>query len=145
MSTVDMSKIFDTQLHYNFTIISYGDNICNVFANIISETWQINCWKDWINLYKLKRVVCTNSKAKFLLHVVSVVICNDNKTNLLFIHGSSNEYIFICFLILRNKIKPKICLKVWWFSPVSFTNTTDRHYITEILLKVKLNTIILTP
>jgi hypothetical protein len=32
----------------------------------------------------------------------------------------------------------------WWFSPgppVSSTNKTDRHYITEILLKVALNTI----
>jgi hypothetical protein len=34
----------------------------------------------------------------------------------------------------------------WWFSPrtpVSYTNKTDRHDITEILLKVALNTIIL--
>jgi hypothetical protein len=32
----------------------------------------------------------------------------------------------------------------WWFSPdtpVSFTNKTDSHDITEILLKVQLNTI----
>ena len=28
-----------------------------------------------------------------------------------------------------------------WFSPVSSTNKTDRHNITEILLKVALNTI----
>ena len=28
-----------------------------------------------------------------------------------------------------------------WFSAVSFTNKTDRHEITEILLKVALNTI----
>jgi hypothetical protein len=36
----------------------------------------------------------------------------------------------------------------WWFSPgtlVSSTNKTDRHDITEILLKVALNTITLTP
>ena len=35
-----------------------------------------------------------------------------------------------------------------WFSPgtpVSSTNATDRHDITEILLKVALNTITLTP
>jgi len=35
-----------------------------------------------------------------------------------------------------------------WFSPgtlVSFTNKTDRHDITEILLKVALNTIKLNP
>jgi hypothetical protein len=29
----------------------------------------------------------------------------------------------------------------WWFSPVSCTNKTDHHHITEILLKVALNTI----
>jgi len=37
------------------------------------------------------------------------------------------------------------CLAIgWWFSPgtpVSSTNKTDRHDITEILLKVALNTI----
>jgi hypothetical protein len=36
----------------------------------------------------------------------------------------------------------------WWFSPgtpVSSTKNTDRHNITEILLKVALNTITLTP
>ena len=35
----------------------------------------------------------------------------------------------------------------WWFSPgtpVSPTNKTDRHDITDILLKVALNTLILT-
>ena len=35
-----------------------------------------------------------------------------------------------------------------WFSPgapVSYTNKTDRHIITELLLKVALNTITLTP
>jgi len=31
-----------------------------------------------------------------------------------------------------------------WFSPVSSTNKTDRHDITEILLKVALNTITAT-
>jgi hypothetical protein len=37
---------------------------------------------------------------------------------------------------------------VLWLSPstsVSSTNKTDRHYITEILLKVSLNTITLLP
>jgi hypothetical protein len=31
----------------------------------------------------------------------------------------------------------------WWFSPVSSTNKTDCHDITEILLKVALNTLTL--
>ena len=33
----------------------------------------------------------------------------------------------------------------WWFPPVSSTNKTDHHDIAEILLKVVLNTITLTP
>ena len=36
----------------------------------------------------------------------------------------------------------------WWFSPgtpISSTNKTDRHNVTEILLKVALNTITITP
>jgi hypothetical protein len=45
--------------------------------------------------------------------------------------------------------KPLVPIFQWlatcrWFSLVSSTNQTDRHYITEILLKVALNTIILT-
>jgi hypothetical protein len=38
----------------------------------------------------------------------------------------------------------KCVSELWWFSPgtqVSSTNKTDRHDITEILLKVALNTI----
>jgi hypothetical protein len=31
-----------------------------------------------------------------------------------------------------------------WFSPVSYINKTDRHDITEILLKMALNTMTLT-
>jgi len=45
----------------------------------------------------------------------------------------------------------KVCQSIvtgWWFSsdtPVSSTNKTDHHDIAEILLKVALNTITLTP
>jgi hypothetical protein len=37
----------------------------------------------------------------------------------------------------------KVCQRLagWWFCQVSSTNKTDRHDITEILLKVALNTI----
>ena len=55
----------------------------------------------------------------------------------------------------RGVLDTMLCCKVcqWlptgrWFSPctsVSSTNKTDRHDITEILLKVALNTITLTP
>jgi hypothetical protein len=40
----------------------------------------------------------------------------------------------------------KVCQRLatgQWFSPVSSTNKTDRHDITDILLKVALNTITL--
>ena len=42
----------------------------------------------------------------------------------------------------------ELTTKIHWFSPgnpVSSTNKTNRHVITEILLKVALNTITLTP
>jgi len=53
--------------------------------------------------------------------------------------------------LVHEQITIIACLRVHyagrWFSvgtPVSFTNKTDRHNITEILLKVALNTITLT-
>ena len=55
----------------------------------------------------------------------------------------------------RGGIDTSLCDKVcqslatdWWFSPftaISSTNKADRHNITEILSKVALNTITLTP
>ena len=49
---------------------------------------------------------------------------------------------------LRDVLDTSLCDKVcqWlatalWFSPVSSTNKTDGHNITEIVLKVALNTI----
>ena len=52
--------------------------------------------------------------------------------------------------VLDTTLCDKVCqwlVTGWWFSPcppVSSINKTDRHDITEILLKVVLNTIILT-
>ena len=43
----------------------------------------------------------------------------------------------VCQLLTENTCD----MRCRWFCPVSSTNTTDRHYITEILLKVALNTI----
>ena len=61
--------------------------------------------------------------------------------------------LFFTFIIPSSFVT--LCDKVcqWlatgrWFSqgpPVSFTNKSDRHDISEILLKVTLNTIIITP
>jgi hypothetical protein len=55
-------------------------------------------------------------------------------------------------LCIPNEYYTTLCDKVgqwlttgWWFSPISSNNKTDRHDITEILLKVALNTIILNP
>ena len=50
--------------------------------------------------------------------------------------------------VLDTTLCDKVCQ--WlvtgrWFSPVSSTNKTDHHDIAEILLKVALNTITLTP
>jgi hypothetical protein len=51
--------------------------------------------------------------------------------------------------VLDTTLCDQVCHRQWqvWFSlgtPVSSTNKTDRHNITEILLKVVLNTIALT-
>ena len=52
--------------------------------------------------------------------------------------------------VLDTTLRDKVCQSLTagrWFSPgtlVSFTNKTDRHDITELLLKVALNTITLT-
>ena len=58
----------------------------------------------------------------------------------------SNNYDKIVYRIFY--LHPYQCDKVcqwlatgWWFSPVSSTIKTDRHDITEILLKVAINTI----
>jgi hypothetical protein len=55
---------------------------------------------------------------------------------------SSNPALGEVYLIQHYVIK--FASDLQWFSPVSSTNKTDRHYITEILLKVALNTITLT-
>jgi hypothetical protein len=53
--------------------------------------------------------------------------------------------------VLDTILCDKVCWRLaagWWFSPVtpvSCTNKTDRHDIAEILLKVVLNTISITP
>ena len=63
--------------------------------------------------------------------------------------------LWVRILFRRGVLDTTLCDKVcqwlaagWWFSPgtpVSSTKKTDRHDITEILLKVALNTITLTP
>ena len=59
--------------------------------------------------------------------------------------------LWVRTLLRRGVLDTTLCDKVcqWlatgqWFSPVSSTNRTDRHDITEILLKVALNTITLS-
>jgi hypothetical protein len=54
--------------------------------------------------------------------------------------------------VLRGVLDTTLCDKVCqelaarrWFSSVFFNNKSDRHNITEILLKVALNIITLTP
>ena len=53
--------------------------------------------------------------------------------------------------VFNTTLCDKVCQRLaicWWFSPstpVSSTNKTDHHNITEILLKVALNTINPTP
>jgi hypothetical protein len=60
--------------------------------------------------------------------------------------------LWVGSLIMRGVLDTTLCVKICqrlatsqWFSPVSSTNKTDGHGITEILLKVALNTINLKP
>jgi hypothetical protein len=65
--------------------------------------------------------------------------------------GRDRMPLLVRILLRRCVLNATLCDKVchllatgWWFSPstpVSSTNTTDRHDIAEILLKVALNTI----
>jgi hypothetical protein len=57
-------------------------------------------------------------------------------------HGSW-IYNYLCNQCL-SPLMLRVCqwlVAGWWFSPVSFTNKTDCHDITEILLKASLSTI----
>ena len=59
-----------------------------------------------------------------------------------------NEYRITTGLKLEKDIITNFSVTGQWFSPgtpVSSTNKTDHHEITEILLKVALNTITITP
>ena len=60
--------------------------------------------------------------------------------------------LWVCILLIWGVLDTTLCDKVcqWlagglWFSPVSSTKKTDCHYISEILLRVALNTITLNP
>jgi hypothetical protein len=96
--------------------------------------------------------ICTNDRQ---LHQVYLQLVLKNINNYIFI-----SYNYLCYQCLspltlrvriplsRGVLDTKLCDKVWqwlaagrWFSLVSSTNKTDRHDITEILLKVALNTI----
>ena len=64
--------------------------------------------------------------------------------------GRCDRNRIIVGFVTTYAISDKVCQWLatgWWFSPgtpVSFTIKTDHHFITEILLKVVLNTITLT-
>jgi hypothetical protein len=54
-----------------------------------------------------------------------------------------NKYMFTLSTskLIKNGEVCQLLVTGRWFSPVSSTNKTDRHDITEILLKVALNNI----
>ena len=90
-----------------------------------------------------------------LINSVNLMQCN-YLVNFSLIHNSerSTLMLWVWTSLRRGVLDTTLCDKVcqWlaadrWFSPgtsVSSTNKTDRHDITEILLKVVLNTIALT-
>jgi hypothetical protein len=72
--------------------------------------------------------------------------------NYLFNQCLSPLKLWVWILLRRSVLDTTLCDEVcqwlatgWLFSPVFSTNKTDRHNITEILMKVALNIITLTP
>jgi hypothetical protein len=82
-----------------------------------------------------------HDKTEIMLKVVlSIIILTLN--NIYTVCQDLNAGVFVCMLISY-----KVCqwlLAGRLLSPASPTNNTDRHDITDILLKVALNTMILT-
>jgi hypothetical protein len=73
--------------------------------------------------------------------IIKFGICQIEMTNRIEL---DNNWTYRYYGVLDTTLCDKVCQ--WsatgrWFSPVSYTNKTDRQDITEILLKVALNTI----
>ena len=90
------------------------------------------------------------------MNEIYFISCEITYTLMVFIRPLIHQLtLWVRTLLRRGVHDTTLCDKVchwlaagWWFSPstpVSSTNKTDRHDITEILLKVALNTINLNP
>ena len=101
---------------------------------------------DFLNIWS-----CSDSVGDFVFHFYLIHLSTFKK------YMYYDYYYWFPFVISQNPAQTR-CTRdniMWsslsaagrWFSPgfpVSSTNRIDRHYITEILLKVVLNTIIIT-
>jgi hypothetical protein len=104
----------------------------------LSETWSVLMW-----LVKLLTIIRGPSWSWKYGSWIYYYLCNQCLSPLNCDFESCSWWS-----VLNTTLCDKVCY--WlaaghWFSPVSSTNKTDCHYITEILLKVALNIIPLTP
>jgi hypothetical protein len=108
------------------------------FHRQTSVTWNdLTCMNLVVEVWNIQRQWC------IILHENIVVIVNKH----VHVGSSLMLWVRILFRARCTTLCDKVCqwLAVGrWFSPVSSTNKTDHHNITEILLKMALNTITLT-
>ena len=131
-------------------------------ANSMQEQGALNCQKrecfcKCISAYILTRIPSNLCMLTYYHIHICILLLQFEGPSLPWSYGNwiynylSNRCLSLLMLWVRILIRTRcttICDKVcqWlatgqWFSPVSSTNKTDRHDITEILLKVTLNTI----
>ncbi len=76
----------------------------------------------------------------WLFNILTIAIAYRIAWSLIFLALSNTIiHIYVMYVALCKNVITVWLATSWWFSPVSFTNKTDRHDITEILLKVPLN------
>ena len=101
--------------------------------NRIGEKWTDTVWKVSHN------VICLQGQSRSWLygHWIYNYLCNQCLSPLIL-------WVWISIRAKCTTLCDKDCQWLatgWWFSPVSSTNKADCHDITEILLKVMVNTI----
>ena len=109
----------------------------------------------WYNIMWFCLSVTESPDGKVYLMQHYVIVCQwrnpaHNKVYLIqhYVIKFVSDWILWWQGVLDTTLCDNICQWLaarWWFSPVSFTNQTYRHDITEIVLKVVLNTILLIP
>jgi hypothetical protein len=139
--SISYCVIYFVTIRSQYFDFSFGTS-GNILLGTGIEYWRLHCLWTWFIRY----IYYWN------LHFLNNVIINKTKVLLPQAYVTLADYYlaFQSFDFVRTwwRLFQVYKLRMLnWFSPgtsVSFTNKTDRHDITEILLKVALNTITIT-